>query len=145
MNSASLDLVAWKFRHAVVTWIGIVLNIIVAVPFFLFPEWCLDVLNIPPVDPIWPRVGAGLLMIITVFYVPMTLDIDRFRIFCWLSIFPSRTFGSTYFITMVVVFGYSPGFLSIALIDAAIAIAWLHCMIKIVRLEQAIATGQVPS
>ena len=82
MNSASLDLVAWKFRHAVVTWIGIVLNIIVAVPFFLFPEWCLDVLNIPPVDPIWPRVGAGLLMIITVFYVPMTLDIDRFRIFC---------------------------------------------------------------
>ncbi|KMW58820.1 hypothetical protein AIOL_003800 [Candidatus Rhodobacter oscarellae] len=143
MTQASKALVNWKYRHAVVTWIGIGLNLIVAIPFFIAPLWCLEILNIPAVDPIWPRVGAGLLLIITTFYVPMTLDIDRFRIFCWLSILPSRTFGSTYFITMVVVFGYAPGFLSIALIDAAIAIAWLYCMINIVRIEQAIATGQV--
>ena len=102
----------------------------------------MDQLGIPEVNTLWPRVGAGLLFIITFFYIPMTIDIDRFRIFCWLSILPSRTFGATFFIVAVVVFQQSAGFLTIALIDAAIAIAWLHCMIKIITLEQDIATGR---
>ncbi len=140
--SATHSLSRWKFRHAVVTWIGIVLNLLVAFPFFFAPAWSLDLLNIPHPPLIWARVGAMLLFIITCFYVPMTVDIDRYRAMAWLSIFPSRTFGATYFIVNVVAFGAAPGFLTIALIDAGIAIAWLVCMIRIVRLEQAIATGR---
>ena len=142
MSQQTKALVNWKFRHAVVTWIGNFLNLLIIIPFFFCPLWAMDQLGIPEVNTLWPRVGAGLLFIITIFYIPMTIDIDRFRIFCWLSILPSRTFGATFFIVAVVVFQQSAGFLTIALIDAAIAIAWLHCMIKIITLEQDIATGR---
>lgn len=142
-TQASRDLVSWKFRHAVVTWIGNVLNLAIALPFFFAPAWALDQLGIPAVEPIWPMVGAGLLFIITVFYIPMTIDIDRYRIFCWLSILPSRVFGASFFIIWVVAFSAPAGFLTIALVDASIAIAWLYCMIHISRIEQAIQTGQV--
>lgn len=136
-------LAKWKARHSLVTWIGIILNLVLAIPFFFVPDWAMELLQIPPVDPIWSRVGAMLLVIITVFYVPMTIDIDRYRPFCWLSIFPSRTFGGLYFLTAVVAFGYAPGFLTIALLDIFIAIAWLYCMIRIVSLENSIfAKGQ---
>lgn len=142
MTNASHTLSRWKFRHAAVTWLGIVLNLAVAIPFFFAPVWSLDLLNIPHPPLIWARVGAMLLVIITAFYVPMTIDLDRFRIFAWLAIFPSRTFGATYFTVAVVVFGQAPGFLAIALVDAFIAILWLWCMFHIVKLEQDIATGR---
>ncbi len=132
------NLARWKARHSLVTWVGIVLNLVLAIPFFFAPEWAMEVLKIPSVDPIWPRVGAMLLIIITTFYIPMTIDIDRYRPFCWLSILPSRTFGGLYFLTAVVAFGYSPGFLAMALLDIIIAIVWLFCMIRIVSLENSI-------
>lgn len=142
MIRRSHSLSRWKFRHALATWLGIVLNLAVAIPFFFAPAWSLDLLNIPHPPLIWARVGAMLLVIITAFYVPMTIDFDRFRIMAWLSVFPSRTFGATYFTVAVVVFGAAPGFLSIALIDAFIAILWLICLINITQLEQDIATGR---
>ena len=125
-----------------VTWLGIALNMAIAIPFFFVPAWSLDLLSIPHPPLIWARVGAMLLVIITAFYIPMTLDLDRFRIMAWLSIFPSRTFGATYFTVAVVVFGAAPGFLSIALVDAFIAVLWLICLICIVAIEQDIATGR---
>lgn len=138
IETLKTNLARWKVRHSTVTWIGIVLNLLLAIPFFFVPEWAMGLLNIPPVDPIWSRVGAMLLVIITAFYIPMTIDIDRYRPFCWLSIFPSRTFGGLYFLIAVVAFGYAPGFLSIALLDIIIAIAWLVCMSRIVSLENRI-------
>ena len=140
--TTSHSLSRWKFRHAAVTWLGIVLNLAVAIPFFFFPAWSLDLLGIPNSPSMWARTGAMLLVIITVFYVPMSLDLDRFRIMAWLSIFPSRTFGAAFFTVAVVFFGASPGYLSIALIDAFICILWLICMIRIVSLEQDISTGR---
>jgi len=142
MTTSSHSLAHWKLRHAQVTILGIVLNLVVAFPFFFVPAWSLDLLNIPHPPLIWARVGAMLLVIITAFYIPMVFDLDRFRIFAWLSIFPSRTFGATYFTVAVVVFGAAPGFLSIALIDAFIAILWLICLIRVVSIEQDIATGR---
>ncbi len=143
MNNASKILVRWKVRHAVVTWIGIVLNALIAVPFLICPTWMLNQLGILPVAPIWPMAAAGAYLIITCFYFPMIIDIDRFRVFAWLSILPARTFPALFFFAAVLLCGASSGFLVIAVVDAAIAIAWLHCMIKIVGLEQAIATGRV--
>jgi hypothetical protein len=74
----------------------------------------------------------------------MSIDLDRYRIFAWLSILPSRTFGATFLFIAVLVFGFSGGFLVPALIDAGIAIASLVCMIRIVGIEQRLANGRWP-
>lgn len=132
----------WKFRHAVVIWIGILLNLSYCVPLLFAPAATLRFFGIAAdSSTFWPRLVGGLLILISTFYAPMTFDLDRFRIFAWLSILPSRTFGAVFLFTAVLVFGYAPGFLVPAVIDGGIAIAALYCMIKVVRIEQALATG----
>jgi hypothetical protein len=133
----------WKFRHSVVVWIGILLNLSYCVPLLVVPIKTMTLFGITvDTSTFWPRLVGGLLILISVFYVPMTFDIDRHRIFAWLSIFPSRSFGATYLFTAVLVFGYSAGFLVPALIDGGIAIASLVCMIRIVRIEREVANLQ---
>ena len=86
-----------------------------------------------------------LLIILSAFYVPMTLDLDRYRIFAWLAVFPSRTFGAILFLVAVLGYGQSAGFIIGVLIDGSIAIASLYCLIRISSLEQDIMTGAVRS
>ncbi|MCA8880532.1 MAG: hypothetical protein KDA73_11375 [Rhodobacteraceae bacterium] len=141
---ASHSLSRWKFRHGVVVWIGILLNFSYCVPLLVAPLTTLGLFGIPAeLTTFWPRLVGGLLVLISVFYMPMTVDLDRFRIFAWLSILPSRTFGATFLFVAVVGFGFAGGFLVPAVIDAGVAIASLYCLIRIVRLEQDIAMGQV--
>ncbi len=135
----------WKFRHSVVVWVGILLNLAYCVPLLAAPGWTLDLFGIPQEGTtFWPRLVGGLLILISVFYIPMSIDLDRYRIFAWLSILPSRTFGATFLFIAVLVFGFSGGFLVPALIDAGIAIASLVCMIRIVGIEQRLANGRWP-
>ena len=141
--SRSQSLSKWKARHAILVWVGIVLNLAFAIPLLLWPEWFLGVFQIPATAGlmIWTRFSALLLIILSVFYVPATLDIDRYRIFAWLAVFPSRTFGATFFSVAVFVFGQPLGFLMGVVLDASIAIATLWCLIRVVGLEQEIAGG----
>ena len=135
----------WKSRHTLVVWIGILLNLAYCVPLLLAPEWTLSFFGIPQeTTTFWPRLVGGLLILISVFYVPMTVDLDRHRVFAWLSILPSRTFGATFLFVAVIGFGFSGGFLVPAFIDAGVAIASLWCLIKVVGLEQRIAEGGRP-
>ena len=71
-------------------------------------------------------------MILSIFYIPATLDLDRYRIFAWLAVFPSRTFGGVFFFLAVFVFGQPLGFLAGVLLDGSIGIATLCCLIRIV-------------
>ena len=143
-RSARHSLSRWKYRHGVVIVIGILLNFAYCVPLLLFPSWTLALFGIPEeLTTFWPRLVGGLLILISVFYMPMVVDLDRYRIFAWLSILPSRTFGALFLFTAVLGFGYSAGFLVPALIDAGIAIAALYCMIKIVGIEQRIGEGRM--
>lgn len=121
----------WINRHALFVWIGIALNFCFIIPLFFYPRWMLDLFNIPLEHLIWARSSAGLLMIISVFYIPPTIDFSRYRACAWLAIFPSRTFGSTFFTLAVVLFNQPAGFLSIALLDAVIGAITLYCLIKI--------------
>ena len=105
MSQTSKTLSHYKAQHAVVTWGGIILNLAFAIPMFLAPAAGLDLLGIPHPPLVWARMGALALIFITIFYIPMTLDIDRFRIFAWLSIFPVRFCGAFFFITAVVIWG----------------------------------------
>jgi hypothetical protein len=144
MTGGRPSLARWKFRHTVVAVIGILLNLAYCVPLLIAPAWTLSLFGIPhETTTFWPRLVGGLLILISTFYVPMTIDLDRYRIFAWLSILPSRSFGATFLFVAVLGFGFAGGFLVPALIDAGVAIASLYCLIHVVRMEQAIGSTRV--
>ena len=131
----------WTNWHAVLVWFGIFLNVLFIIPFLFWPRWMLDLFDIPLDQVIWARAAAGLLMIISVFYIPPALDLDRYRANAYIAVFPSRTFGATFFFLAVVLFGQPPGFLSISFVDALIGSTTLFCLIRIKTLEQQGAVG----
>ena len=142
MTNASHSLSHWKANHSLVCILGILLNLSFAVPLLLWPQWVLTLFNIPLGNLIWTRFAGGLLILLSVFYTPMIYDLDRYRILAWFQVFPSRAFGALFFLGAVVIFGASPGFLMATMIDGSISILSLICLIKIVGLEQDIATGR---
>ncbi len=140
MARPSHSLSVWKHRHGIVTVIGIVLNLAFAIPLLFAPESLLNLFGIPIGQLIWPRFAGGLLIILSCFYAPMVVDLDRFRILAWLQILPARLFGTVFFLTAVIGFGAPVGFIAGALVDGTIMLALLYCLINIVKIEQEIAT-----
>ena len=126
----------WVWRHTILVWCGIFLNSLFIIPLLFFPRWMLDLFSIPLEQLIWARESAGLLMIISVFYVPAAIDFGRYRANAYIAVFPSRTFGATFFFFAVVLFGQPPGFLSISFVDALIGSTTLYCLIRIKTLER---------
>jgi len=127
----------WIARYSILIWIGIGLNVLMIVPLFLFPEQTLALFGIPYLpETIWPRMAAMLLTIISVFYIPTTIDFARFRPYAWLAVFPSRTFGATFFAVAVFLFHQQPGFLVMTLIDGFVGLKTLICLIKIAQRER---------
>jgi hypothetical protein len=126
----------WIVRHTVLVWFGIALNALFFVPLLIAPRWMLDLFGIPLDQLIWARAAAGLLMIISAFYVPAALDLGRYRANAYIAIVPSRSFGCLFFFFAVVAFGEPPGFLSISFVDGLIGATTLYCLIRITALER---------
>src|SRR5215475_1056023 len=124
----------WILRHTILVWFGIFLNLLFIIPLLFFPRWFLNLFNIPLEELIWARASAGLLMIISVFYIPAAVDFGHYRANACIAVFPSRTFGATFFFVAVVAFGQPPGFLSISFVDALIGSTTLYCLIRIRKL-----------
>ena len=118
-----------------IVWLGIALNMIFVIGSFFFPFDFLELLNIPAPSAIWIRTAGMLLCIISIFYIPGALDPMRYRWPAILAIFPSRAFGSTFFLTEVLVFDAPIGFLSIALVDLAFGLVEGVLLYKAFRLE----------
>lgn len=135
-NSTQSTISVWIARHTILVWFGIFLNSLFIIPLLFFPRWMLDLFGIPLQELIWARESAGLLMIISVFYIPAAIDFGRYRANAYIAIFPSRTFGATFFFLAVVLFGQPPGFLSISFVDALIGSTTLFCLIRIKTLEK---------
>src|SRR4051794_13373488 len=137
MTSASQSSVSiWIVRHTILLWLGIFVNVLFIIPLLFFPRWMLDLFGIPLDQLIWARESAGLLMIISAFYVPAAIDFSRYRANAYIAVFPSRTFGASFFFFAVVLFGQPPGFLSISFVDALIGSTTLYCLIRIRSLER---------
>src|SRR5262249_56436141 len=134
-NSPEANVNLWILRHTKVVWFGIFLNLLFVVPLLFFPRWMLDLFNIPLEELIWARASAGLLMIISAFYVPAAIDFVRYRANACIAVFPSRTFGATFFFFAVVLFGQPPGLLPLSFVDALIGSLLLYCLIRIKALE----------
>jgi len=126
----------WILRHTILVWFGIFLNALFIIPLLFSPRWMLDLFNIPLDQLIWARESAGLLMIISAFYVPAAIDFGRYRANAYIAVFVSRAFGSTFFFLAVVLFGQPVGFLSISFVDALIGSTTGYCLIRIATLEK---------
>jgi hypothetical protein len=135
-TSLEKSISVWVARHTFLVWFGILLNAPFIVAFLFWPRWTLDLFNIPLEQLVWARAAAGLLMIISTFYVPAAIDLGRYRANAYIAVFPSRTFGATFFFLAVVLFGQPPGFLSISFVDALIGSTTLYCLIRIKALEK---------
>ncbi len=122
------------FRRVVA--LGIVANMFFVVPLFFFPETFLGWFDIDPPDPIWARPTGMLLFIISVFYVPAVVDMDRYRANAWFHTLPSRTCGATFFILAVLVFDYDTGYIAIGLVDLVFGLTAVLLLMKITRLER---------
>jgi magnesium-transporting ATPase (P-type) len=125
-------------RFMRVVLIGIYINVIFFVlPLVFAPGWLLGLLKIPLDELIWARATGMLLFIISIFYLPATWDIKRYRANAWFHILPSRTFGSTFFFVAVVAFDYPIGYLSIAVVDGIFGALSLWFLIGVTREEKA--------
>ena len=63
-----------------VMWLGIVANIVVAAISIAITPTVLDLLRLPPAQPlVWPRFAAFLLILLSIFYVPSALNPVRNR------------------------------------------------------------------
>lgn len=127
----------WIARHTFFVWLGILLNLFFVAALIFAPAWVLRLFNIPPEESLWPQFAGLLLFIVTLYYIPPTIDLERYRVNAWLAIFPSRSFGATFFFLAVFVFDHPPGFLAAVLLDGGIGLATLICLTRVTALERA--------
>jgi hypothetical protein len=118
-----------------VVWLGILVNMIFVVGTFFFPLDFMKLWGIPAPPAIWVRTSGMLLCIISIFYIPGAVDPMRYRWPAILAIVPSRAFGSTFFLTETLAFGWPMGFLSIALVDLVFGLVEGVLLYKAFRLE----------
>ncbi|MBD2297729.1 hypothetical protein [Nostoc sp. FACHB-190] len=129
-----------------ITWLGIIVNMLFVIPSCFFPELMLWFLKMHQPDPIiWVRTAGMLLFIISAFYIPGAIDPNRYRATAWISIFPSRAFGSTFFICAVLFFGQDKGFLSIAFVDLFFGVVEAIFLTLATRSENAEAIAKEPA
>lgn len=132
---------AWVARHAIVVWIGIALNLVFAIPLLLVPDQLMAALGFPPIPGLWPRFAGLLLVILSVFYLPATIDFRRYELFAWIAVFPSRSFGAVFFAIAVFFFEQPYGFLIGTAIDGTIAILSLVCLMRIDALRRRVVAA----
>src|SRR5438552_18901119 len=95
--------------YKLVSWLGILLNSLFIFPLLLIPGPTLDLLRIPLDQLIFARTAGLLLLWISIFYIPVSFDLKRYRVYAWLSAFPTSFGGATFFFVAVLVFGYPQG------------------------------------
>ncbi len=80
-----------------VMWLGIFANLALALPTIAAPDMFIEFSRLPTATPVlWPRFAGLLLVILSVFYTPAGMDIDRYRIVAWFAI-GSRAAGVLFF------------------------------------------------
>ena len=80
-----------------VMWVGIFANLALAIPTIAAPSAIIEMTGLPTATPdLWPRFSALLLVILSVFYMPAGIDIDRYRATAWFAV-GSRLAGVLFF------------------------------------------------
>src|SRR5688572_18222454 len=89
------------FRRVV--WVGIIANVLLALPTIAAPSQMTAFAGLPTATPdLWPRFAGVTMILLSIFYIPAALDVDRYRIVAWFTLV-SRLTG-------VIFFMFEPGY-----------------------------------
>ena len=94
-----------------IMWVGIFANLALAIPTIAAPSALIAMMGLPTATPdLWPRFSALLLVLLSVFYMPAGIDIDRYRATAWFAV-ASRLTGVLFFMFEPTyrLFGYFDG------------------------------------
>ena len=81
-----------------VPWLGIVVNLALAIATLALPATLLRLNHLPQADPLmWPQFSALLLILLSIFYMPAGIDPDRYRANAWMAV-ASRLVGVVFFL-----------------------------------------------
>jgi hypothetical protein len=93
----SKDVTAPRRWFRRVLWLGILVNIGLAIPTLLIPERMIALTGLPLPSPLlWTRFSALLLLLLSAFYMPAGIDLDRYRANAWMAV-GSRLVGVIFF------------------------------------------------
>jgi hypothetical protein len=82
-----------------VMWLGIVVNVGLAIATLVAPARILALNGLPPASPLlWPRFASWLLILLSVFYIPAAADPSRYRLNAKLAVL-ARFAGVMFFST----------------------------------------------
>jgi hypothetical protein len=124
------------FRRVV--WTGIAANLALALPTIAAPAQIIAASGLPTATPdLWPRFAGVLLVLLSVFYIPAAVDIDRHRATAWFTV-ASRLTG-------VVFFAFEPGYRILGLFDLAFLVPQAILLTLAVRGTTAAAPAQAPA
>jgi len=81
-----------------VLWIGILANFGLAIPTLVAPARMLALSGLPEATPLlWTQFAGLLLVLLSIFYMPAGVDLDRYRAVAWLAV-GSRVAGVVFFV-----------------------------------------------
>ncbi|WP_224245598.1 c-type cytochrome [Hyalangium gracile] len=117
-----------------VMWAGIAANLVIAVIALFHPAWLISKLGLPAASPpVWPRLVAFLLILLSAFYVPATQPL-RSRTAAMLAVV-SRFAGVTFF-ALVVLRGNPATYLIFAVFDLCFGLPQAILLYRAVKQEQ---------
>lgn len=84
--------------------LGVVVNLVLAIPTLVVPEVMLALFNLPLAVPlIWVQFSANLLILLSLFYIPAALDPFRHQASAWLAV-AARVAGVIFFLTQAKIY-----------------------------------------
>jgi hypothetical protein len=121
---------AYARWFARVVWLGVIVNLALAIPTLFFPERMLALFKLQPAVPtIWVSFAANLLILLSLFYIPGAINLYHYRANAWLSVI-SRLFGVMFFL-------FQPrAYLPFGLLDLTFAIPTGIVLILALRAEK---------
>jgi hypothetical protein len=119
-------------------WVGIVANVALAVPTLAAPAQMIALSGLPTATPdLWPRFSALLLVLLSLFYVPAGVDIDRYRSTAWFAVV-SRLAG-------VVFFAFEPAYRLFGYFDLVFLVPLAILLTLAVRRERRASSLSAPA
>ena len=125
----------WVKWFRLVVWLGILANLTFAVPAVFAPAWLMRLLAIDPPRPwIWLQDAGGLLLLLTLTFIPAASDPFRYKFNAAIAVIGRLAFGVFWF-WQVLFAAYPKEYLTFAFVDAGLGIVLLLLYVPLLRYE----------
>jgi len=108
-----------------VLWVGIVANLLLAIPTLIAPEQMIDLSQLPPASPVlWPRFAALLLVLLSILYMPAGIDPERYALTARSAV-GARLAGVVFFLGFQSSEYYMLGYVDLVFFVPELALLWM--------------------